>query len=134
MQKQTSILGRLLLVLIGLSLHCGDDSQSLDAQCEDITAEARSKLVVADTDLSCNTDADCALVRIDVSCLSGCGHPVAVRQDSSVLESVQSVETGLCAEFVQLGCPGPIALPCLPPIAGQSAVCNEGRCVVQNPE
>ena len=133
MPSQTSIVGRLLLVFIGLSLHCGEDGESLESQCQDITDEAYRKLAIAPADLSCNTDEDCALVYTGVSCLSGCAHPIAVSQASSLPERVQNVETGLCADYEQLGCPRPILLPCVPPILDQIAVCNAGRCDVQNP-
>jgi hypothetical protein len=132
--RKQSIVGRLLFVVIGLSLSCGEESESLESQCEDISAEARRQLTIADEDTSCSIDTDCVLVVTDVSCLSGCGLPIASSQASSVPERVQDVESELCIDHERLGCPMPLLLPCLPPIAGQSAVCNSGRCEVQNPE
>ena len=134
MRSRTSVAAGPLFVLIGLSLHCGEDKESVDSQCDDMTAEAYQKTAIADADLACDTDADCALVRTDVSCLSGCGYRVAVNQASSIPERVQSVESELCTDYAQLGCPIPIPLPCPPPATNESAVCNAGRCEVQSPE
>jgi hypothetical protein len=131
MRHQTPTVNRLLFLLIGLSLHCGEDEQSRQSQCDDITSSAHRDLTLADANLSCSTDADCALVAMAVSCLPGCGNKIAVSDASSVIARVQSVESGLCVDHEQLGCPGPMTTPCPPPATGEIAVCDSGRCEVQ---
>jgi hypothetical protein len=114
---------------------CNGTCAEVDAlSCDELTARAavRRTTVVNDASRTCSRDADCALAQADIRCVASCGNFQSVA--SSALEglrrSIAGTEGHYCSTMEARACPGPIALPCEPPLAAPRATCNAGQCEV----
>jgi hypothetical protein len=120
---------------IFLSCNAGTCAELSTLSCDELpkAAAARVTTAVNDTSRSCSRDADCALVAADISCVPSCGslyYSVASSALEGLTNSVAQAEGLYCGRATFLGCPAPIALPCLPRTDTPQATCSAGQCEV----
>jgi hypothetical protein len=103
--------------------------------CDELPGRTAARLatVVSDASRACSRDNDCALAQVDIRCVPSCGNVQSVA--SSALQglrlSILETEGRYCGSEESLGCPGPIALPCAPPLGTPRATCNAGQCEIR---
>ena len=127
------------LQAFGACVDGGCELRYFDEQlsCEDVRNEAnlRRTEVFENAERACNVDADCALVELDLRCVSNCSFLAAVASSGAaqVQSDVEQIESLFCGAAEGFGCPGPPELPCPPRPGVPSAMCNpsSNTCEVQ---
>lgn len=102
--------------------------------CEDLPALAAARVtaLVNDASRTCSRDDDCTLAQTDIRCVPSCGnfHSVASSALADLERSIAQTQGRYCGMAESLGCPGPVALPCEPPLGTPRATCTAGQCAV----
>ena len=114
-------------------LVCNGTCTALDSLgCDELSARAavRVSTLVDDVSRSCSQDSDCALAQVALRCLPSCGNiqSVAASALADLERSIAQTQALYCGQSESRGCPGPVALPCAPPLGTPRATCNAARC------
>ncbi|MET0411012.1 MAG: hypothetical protein ABW217_06935 [Polyangiaceae bacterium] len=107
-----------------------------ELSCSEIERVAPERLaaVLELADRTCNTNDDCTLAAIPLTCVATCGFAgvsVSSSESASVEASVAQLEQNLCGPFQQGVCEPVPQLPCEPPAGEPTARCEERRCVTR---
>ena len=125
----TSPILALVIPACGGSGHAGTggDAGTDDAGvCSTAPGQAIAQVQSAvDANLTCSTDADCAIVAFAASCFDACSRVVNEAGVAAVSAAIDKVNAGACAQFVREGCQL-IRPPCVPP---PDAKCTAGMCM-----
>src|SRR5450432_398427 len=114
----------------------GSDASGDAGSCSALSGAAQSVFTAASmaatADLSCTSDSDCTMGPGAVTCISTCGGPLTTTAGAAVIQkAIDHDNATACATYKAMGCPPPVGLPCVAPIAG--VACVQGTCAIFPP-
>jgi hypothetical protein len=117
------------------TLVCNGTCTEVDRlSCDDLSARTAGRLatVLNDAARTCSQDSDCALAQTDIRCVPSCGNFEGVASSAlqGLQRSIAETEGFYCGQQESRGCPGPVELPCTPPVGTPQATCYAGQCKV----